>query len=92
MLRIVLTLALSLTGIQFTVHAPAGCHPCYVETSTGQIFQFDLAPGESFGSTVNVPPFSSSVRVRVWTETSGEDADGDQTISLPAPHRVYLPV
>jgi hypothetical protein len=81
-----------LTGAQLTVQAPNGCHPCYVETSTGQIFQFDLAPGESFGATVNTPPLSSSVRVRVWTETSGTDADEDRLFSLPAPHRVYLPL
>jgi hypothetical protein len=89
MLSIVLSLVL--TGVQFTITAPAGCHPCYVEADTGQIFQFDLAPGESFGSTINPAPLSSSVRVRVWTETSGADADAEQVLPLPAPYRVYIP-
>jgi hypothetical protein len=92
-----LLLALTLAGLQVTIQSPAGCHPCYVQidpsagaTASPQIFQFDLNPGESFGHTVEVGG-SGSVRVRVWTEMSGQDADADQTIQI-ATHRIYLPI
>lgn len=86
-----LLLALILGGFQVTVTAPHGCHPCYVQLDGGQtdasFFQFDLAPGETFAHAVAA---RGSVRVRVWTETSGTDADADQTIT--APYHTYLPV
>ena len=87
-----LLLALTLSGLQITITAPHGCHPCYVQIDDGNpaIYQFDLHPGDSFGATSAVS--GSSVRVRVWTETSGQDADIDQFFAIPALHRTYLPM
>lgn len=107
MLSIIMSLILSLSGITVTVQAPSGCHPCYVQVDpssglavTPQIFQFDLAPGESFGHAVAVTvlpgphPQGERVRVRVWTETSGTDATTDQTIVLvpDTARHVYVPL
>lgn len=109
MLRVILTLALTMNGIVITIQTPSGCHPCYVQvdttdglSATPQIFQFDLAPNDQFGHAVDIDTLptlhlqTESARVRVWTETSGTDADADQTITIPvshpALHRVYLPI
>ncbi len=106
MLAILLSLLLTASGLQITVQSPAGCHPCYVQidpsdglSAAPQIFQFDLAPGDSFGATVNVAPVpglhanGERVRVRVWD--GGEGPSADQTIAIavaPLPERVYLPL
>ena len=102
MLSIILSLLLATSGVQITVTAPQGCHPCYVQidptegiTATPSIFQFDLNPGESFGGTVQLTRAADragAVRVRVWTEQSGQDATADQTITITTIHRVYLPL
>ena len=94
MLSIILSLLLTTSGLQITITAPAGCHPCYVQLDGGNaspsIYQFDLDAGESFGATSQVQ--SGSVRVRVWTDTGGMDAVADQTTNIPAPYRVYVPL
>ena len=92
MLSIILSLLLTTSGLQITVTAPAGCHPCYVQIDNGDpaIYQFNLAPGDSFGATTHI--LGSAARVRVWTDQSGKDADADQSIVIPAAHRMYLPL
>ena len=102
MLSIILSLLLTTSGLQITVTAPQGCHPCYVQidttggvTANPQIFQFDLAAGETFGHAVQLaraPSQGGAVRVRVWTEQSDTNATADQTITIPAIHRLYLPI
>lgn len=103
MLSIILSLLLTASGLRVTVTAPQGCHPCYVQidptagiTTEPQFYQFNLEAGDTFGHTVLVtraPDQAGAVRVRVWTETSGQDADADQIITITAgPHRVYLPL
>ena len=104
MLSVLLSIVLATFGPRITVYAPNGCYPCYVQIDTTdglaiepQIFQFDLAPGETFGHSVMInhrPLSGGSMRVRVWTDQSLADADADQTIAIPPPiiHRVYVPM
>ena len=104
MVSILLGIVLAAFGPHITVYAPNGCYPCYVQIDTTdglvvepQIFQFDLAPGETFSHSVVInhrPLSGGSVRVRVWTEQSLTDADADQTIAIPPPtiYRLYVPL
>jgi hypothetical protein len=87
-----LTLSTSLLpggGAQFTLTSNTPTH-VYVQLdpeggavlSSPTIFELDMVAGETFARTIAVHG-PGSVRVRVWTNDSGEAASADQVIALP---------
>lgn len=105
-LALLLTLFPTSEGLTFTVTTDTAAHfYAQVDSTPGlaaspQIFEFDLAPGETFAHAINVslrPGLHlspESVRVRVWSSEGGEGPAADESLALaaPPPLHYYVPL
>ena len=93
MIILLITLVLTFTsdGVRITVTTDAPAHHIYIQADNAAplIRLCDLDTGESCGFTAYAP-LASSLRVRVWD--GGTNPSAEQTIQIPAPHRVYVPL